>query len=400
MTKTALSCVATALALTAIASAAAEAANPRELIGRPAPPLSIEEVIEGPQPAAWSPEALAGKAVVVDFWSTWCAPCVEDMPRWNAMVDELAGEPVVFVAVSDEPAGAVERFLEKRRLAGWVAVDTDGSAFEAFGALSRPQAVLIDAAGVVRGVGHTARVTPAVVRRLLAGEETGLVPEPGSEELLAGAGRGEAAEAIYQVGLWPARGGPSRVTTGGDSFLALNVPLQLIVPHLWEVGGLRVELEGDVPSGRFDLVVRTAGAADQVKPLARQALETGLGLEVRREVREVDALVLRVPGAAEGAAAAPPGLRRAASPFGVSRSEVGPGRVLADRVSIAELVEGIEPTLGRPVVDETGLEGHYAVELIWAAGDPASLIAAVEELGLELVEARREAEMLVVARRE
>jgi uncharacterized protein (TIGR03435 family) len=315
------------------------------------------------------------------------------------MVDELAGEPVVFVAISDEPARAVERFMEKRRLAGWVAVDTDGSAFEAFGALSRPQAVLIDAAGVVRGVGHTARVTPAVVRRLLAGEETGLVREPGTEELLADAGRGEAAEAIYQVGLWPARGGPSRVSTGGDSFVALNVPVQLIVPHLWEVARLRVELEGDVPSGRFDLVVRTAGAADQVKPLARQALETGLGLEVRREVREVDALVLRVPGAAEAAAAAPPGLRRARG-FGASRSELGPGRVLGDRLSIAEVIEGIEPSLGRPVVDETGLEGHYAVELIWDAGDPASLIAAVEELGLELVEARREAEMLVVARRD
>ncbi|HEX2163970.1 MAG TPA: TlpA disulfide reductase family protein, partial [Thermoanaerobaculia bacterium] len=149
-----------------------------DLVGRPAPALSIDDVIAGPEPEAWADE-LAGRAVVVDFWATWCLPCVEDLPRWNAMVDELAGEPVTFVTITDEPAAAVERFLEERRLAGWIGLDRDGSALDAFGVIGFPRAVLIDSRGVVRGGGHTAHVTPEVVRRLIAGEEPGLVPADG-----------------------------------------------------------------------------------------------------------------------------------------------------------------------------------------------------------------------------
>lgn len=282
--------------------AAAETAEVRaqELIGRPAPGLSVEEVLAGPAREEWSAEMLAGRVVVIDFWSTWCAPCVEDMPRWNAMVDELAGEPVVFAAVSDEPADVVEKLLAERRLAGWVAVDPGGSVFEAFAVNSRPRAVLIDAEGVVRGVGHTGEVTPAMVRRLLAGEEPGLVPAPGVDELLVEIGRSEAAEAIYQVGLWPTQASRGMVKTGSDGFVATGVGVKTMVPFLWRVRAARVVVEDDVPAGRFDLVVRPAGDAERVEPLAREALETGLGLEVRHEVREVDAWVLRVAELGEG----------------------------------------------------------------------------------------------------
>jgi uncharacterized protein (TIGR03435 family) len=157
-----------------------------------------------------------------------------------------------------------------------------------------------------------------------------------------------------------------------------------------------VVVEEDAPAGRFDLVVRPAGADDRVEPLGREALETGLGLAVRREVREVDALVLRAPAAA---GAAPGGLRQA-SGEATTRLEFGPGRLLGNRVSAATLAETLERELRRPVVDETGLTGEYEVELVWAPGEPGSLVAAIEGLGFEVVEARREVEMLVVGRRE
>lgn len=371
-----------------------EPVRSRDLIGRPAPPLAVEESLAGAEPAAW-PEALAGRAMVVDFWSTWCVPCVEGLPRWNAMVDELAGEPVTFLAITDEPAEAVEPFLETRRVAGWIGLDRDRSAFDAYGALAIPQAVLIDAHGVVRGVGHTDRVTPAMVRRLIAGEDVGLVPDPSTEELLA-ASRSDAAEAIFEVGLWPSKGGSSTIRYGGDSFVALNVPLALMAPMVWEMPSARVQVADDLPAGRFDLVVRTAGDAEAVRPLARRALETGLGIEVRRETREVEALVVRVAGDELGTL--PAGLRRARASSS-SRSELRPGSLIADRVSVRQIAEMVERELRRPVVDETGLEGEYGIEMVWEPGDAESLTAAVEALGLEVIPARREVEMVVVARR-
>ncbi|HUO86637.1 MAG TPA: DUF3738 domain-containing protein [Thermoanaerobaculia bacterium] len=373
-----------------------EQPSARDLIGRPAPELSVDEVIAGESGLeGWSPVALRGRSVVVDFWSTWCAPCVEDLPRWNAMVDELAGEPVVFLAVSDEEPEVVRKFLAERRMAGEQAVDPDRSAFEAFAVTAIPQAVLIDQQGVVRGIGHTDDVDPAMVRRLIAGEDPGLVPAPGVDELLAEVGRGEAAKAIYQVGLWPTQAGGGQVSGGAEGFVAIGVGVRVMVPFLWRASAARVVVEDDVPAGRFDLVVRPAGDGARVEALAREALQTGLGLDVRREVREVDVWLLRVAESdGQGAVSL-----EMADDDEEPQFLTGPGKLAGNRVRIAGLAGTLEREVRRPVVDETGLAGEYALDLTWAAGEEGALVEVVENLGFEVVAGRREVEMVVVARR-
>ena len=56
---------------------------------------------------------LRGKTVVVNFWSTWCPPCVEEMPMFNDVQSQWQNKNVVFVGIAADQAGNVKSFLKK-----------------------------------------------------------------------------------------------------------------------------------------------------------------------------------------------------------------------------------------------------------------------------------------------
>ncbi len=54
-----------------------------------------------------------GKVLFLNFWATWCPPCVAEMPSIQRLYEELQGGEVAFAAVSSEEADAVRRFVEE-----------------------------------------------------------------------------------------------------------------------------------------------------------------------------------------------------------------------------------------------------------------------------------------------
>ena len=54
--------------------------------------------------------------LIVNFWATWCRPCLREMPSLTALADSLQGEPVEILFVSNEDPGRVEDFLASRDL--------------------------------------------------------------------------------------------------------------------------------------------------------------------------------------------------------------------------------------------------------------------------------------------
>ncbi|MGV0997929.1 MAG: TlpA family protein disulfide reductase [Fluviibacter sp.] len=57
--------------------------------------------------------ALHGKVVVVNFWSTWCPPCVEEMPMFSEVQTQWKDKNVVFVGIAADQADNVKEFLNK-----------------------------------------------------------------------------------------------------------------------------------------------------------------------------------------------------------------------------------------------------------------------------------------------
>ena len=91
-----------------------------------------------------------GKAVVIDLWATWCAPCVREM-RYFEKLRETRPEDVVVLAVhSDLVTEDVDRFLSEKGWALDFAVDSDGAVASLVGAGTMlPHTVVLDRAGKV-----------------------------------------------------------------------------------------------------------------------------------------------------------------------------------------------------------------------------------------------------------
>ena len=92
----------------------------------------------------------ADKIVILDFWATWCAPCVQSLPNMIKLTKAYPPGQVIFVAVNQqENAAVIREFLETR---GWdltVALDRDGSIGKKFQADSIPQTVIVGPGGKI-----------------------------------------------------------------------------------------------------------------------------------------------------------------------------------------------------------------------------------------------------------
>lgn len=112
--------------------------------------MGVPVVLQAPRASLPKLSDLRGQVVVLEFWATWCGPCLDLLPHMNKMVDAFAGRPVRFLSVTDEPRADVEAFLAKHPMKAWIGLDEERKVFEAFAVDSRPQVYVIDPYGRIR----------------------------------------------------------------------------------------------------------------------------------------------------------------------------------------------------------------------------------------------------------
>ncbi|WP_435020070.1 redoxin domain-containing protein [Tundrisphaera sp. TA3] len=114
------------------------------LVGQPAPDFTLKLLGGGDFHLADA----RGQVVILDFWATWCGPCLQAMPQIDKVAHEFEAKGVKLVAVNlQEPPAKITALLERIKLSPTVALDRDGIVAGKYAADAIPQTVIVDRDG-------------------------------------------------------------------------------------------------------------------------------------------------------------------------------------------------------------------------------------------------------------
>jgi len=129
-----------------------------------APKVEFTEWINNPEGMSLAKD----KPIVLEFWSTWCGPCIEAIPHFNQLVEKYS-EDIMFISVNSyEDKAIVENFLLKKPMSSYVALDENKTSKNNFNIQTIPVTVLIDKDRMLRWRGITTELTTEVVATFLS----------------------------------------------------------------------------------------------------------------------------------------------------------------------------------------------------------------------------------------
>lgn len=370
-------------------------------VGDSPPPLTLESLLQAPRGSEVSWSGLKGKVVVLEFWATWCIPCIRAMPHLNELADSFKDEAVQFIAITDEKESTVAAFLKKRPIHAWIGLNADKSLFSRYNVTGIPYTVIVDQRGKIAAITNPLELTSTHLKDLLTGRQLTLPPPPQRSGFsfrpgtLPGAG--EKEQPLFHILIRPSENLDTGWGGSGGKFTFIGSTAMNMICAAYGVSEARTMIKSDLPEGRFDAVVNVpAKQDDSGKTWLRQILESTFDLRIRRETIEMEALVLTVTNPK------PEHLTVSSPTSGSSsHSDAAAGRMQSMNMPIRGLVASLEGLLKKPVIDETGLTNRYDWELQWEAKtsdrlDTDALLKAIRnQLGLGIITAKRSVEVIV-----
>lgn len=384
--------------------------------GTQAPSLTFTELLQAPAGTKVDWPSLRGKVVVLEFWATWCAPCVAGIPVLNDLAASVDPGKVQFISIDDEDRAVVEAFLKKKPLSGWIGIDTSGEVLTRFGVISRPATMVVNPQGVIMTTtvplehlrseqllniadGKPVTLGGDADPKLLAKFNEAMAQPFSFQGMIRGRGeKSDSIKPLFEISLTPGdpvkQGAkpPTHVMLETDGMDITNAPPSILLQYGTGVAATRIITSSNLPLALYNLhVVAPKTDPKHLAQTIEQAISSGTGLLIEHRTTVSDALVLTAePGAASHLVQSPfPGMAM----FHAETQTLQCLNASPDQLAIA-----LEKALGASVVNETGLSGSFMISLKIASKDLSSANEALEKgLGLTLVKATRPVEFVILS---
>lgn len=110
---------------------------------------------------------LQDQHIILEFWATWCSPCIESIPHMNSLTQKYS-DKISFVSVNSyDTKSKIEKFLKKTEIVSYIAVDSNKYLKEALKIQTIPATVLIDKQGNLRWKGYASDLTEELINTFL-----------------------------------------------------------------------------------------------------------------------------------------------------------------------------------------------------------------------------------------
>ncbi len=362
-------------------------------VGEPAPAIALDVLLPDQPVANATLSALSGKAVVLEFWATWCGPCYFAIPHLNQLVKQFEGKPIQFLSITDEEEPLVRRFLEKRPISGWVGLDRKGALHQAYGFGGVPVTVLIDAAGKVAAITHPAKLEASHLENLLAGRPVKFPPpESVTDMSLSRNGEEIGAAPLAEILIRPSTTKDMAMGVNQTKYQVKGVTVRWLVAAAYNRPQDRVIGDAIDDPTRYDVSLVVPGAkGESLHGLLPGIVCTAFGIKVTGETRDAEVLVLK------SSHGKPEALRSTSTP-GKSLWASQNGEVHIVDYPVSVLASILEGQIHKIVIDETGIQGKYDFDFKIDPKDPNSVLDVIRGCGFSIETNTRPLEFLVVSK--
>ena len=357
-------------------------------LGKTVPNQTFSTILNGNQKEI-SLNDLKGKPIILEFWATWCGPCIPAMIKLDSLQTKF-GDQIEIITISAEKPERLQKFIESSKTSLRIVSDT--THLKKFKYQVIPHTIVIDKNGIVRAITNPENVTELVIQNLISNDEIDLefkddfYIDPTLEVKTIKA----VSNSDYRIELksydQSKRGGSKilKDLEGAVNGIEMwNNTLPRLYQTLFDVASYHRVVYNDGLSdedfpydneNRYNMIVEVSDTyQNEWKKIGIDFLNENFDINAKMGIDTLDCFVLR----------------NIVNTIKESISEeteyMFMGSILkTKKIKMSQLAEYLENFTSLPVLDVTELNGTYDIDLEWQEVDAKTLHSELKKYGLKL----------------